>query len=436
MSAAALAGRPSAADDHPTDLYIGPNTFKPQPIVPRKVIVIVVVITSLLFIKSQLPQFTAYDDSLLYSDTHYWEWTQADENVLTGVRKVELPTQEQLKYWATNPPPASANERGAAEIMQFLVEHQYPRDCSNKKFLVYRLTKWGIGSDLHVMTWALGVAIETGRILIYDPDQSPWRWADRDFCGSLLLPDCYLKQLSNCSLPKVAPSDIFEHKWGPVVESPRVVYFEQRHDFYTVDFIPEIMRKRFPAEGDQRTWWRTVTTQFVWRPNARFQQFLDQVDIRLFGGVDRYPQRALGIHVRHGDKAQEMTLHDLPDYLDAAEKLKKDHSYLGMSNVVILSTEDLDVIDKAERWNSLHPNTTQWQFIYLNDAKKNNQWAVSATRWHFVNAFLAARADAWVLTTASNWCRLINEIRKTTGKYNHALVDLEYGLWRKRESVS
>jgi hypothetical protein len=66
--------------------------------VPRKVIVIVVLITSLLLIKSQLPQFTAYDDDLLYSDTNYWQWTQSDENVLAGVRKVMPPTEEQLRY--------------------------------------------------------------------------------------------------------------------------------------------------------------------------------------------------------------------------------------------------------------------------------------------------------------------------------------------------
>jgi hypothetical protein len=104
-----------------------------------------------------------------------------------------------------------------------------------------------------------------------------------------------------------------------------------------------------------------------------------------------------------------------------------------MSNVVVLSTEDRTVIDKAEGWNALHPNTTQWQFIYLNDVKKNDQWAITTARWHFVNAFLASRADAWVLTTASNWCRLINEIRKTTGKLNFALADLEYGLWKRTE---
>jgi hypothetical protein len=61
-----------------------------------------------------------------------------------------------------------ANERYADEIMQFLMKHQYPRDCSNKKFLAYRLTRQGIGSDLHVMTWALGVALDTDRILVRD----------------------------------------------------------------------------------------------------------------------------------------------------------------------------------------------------------------------------------------------------------------------------
>jgi hypothetical protein len=49
-----------------------------------------------------------------------------------------------------------------------------------------------------------------------------------------------MKQLSNCSLPNVASSDIFEHKGGRLLETPRVVYFHQTHDFYTVEFIPEV----------------------------------------------------------------------------------------------------------------------------------------------------------------------------------------------------
>lgn len=105
--------------------------------------------------------------------------------------------------------------------------------------------------------------------------------------------------------------------------------------------------------------------------------------------------------------------------------------YLGMSDVIILSTEDNKVMDEAAKWNEEHPTGTQWQFTYLNDKKVNNQHVISVARWHFVNAFMAAQADAFIITTGSNWCRVINELRKTRGKLNYALGDLEPGEWKR-----
>lgn len=175
--------------------------------------------------------------------------------------------------------------------------------------------------------------------------------------------------------------------------------------------------------------WRAVATSFLWRPNENFKNMLDEVFLRVFGGDGTPPPRAFAIHVRHGDKGREMKLHPLSEYLEEAEKLKENNSYLGMSDVVFLSTEDDQVIREAEAWNAAHPDTTQWQFIYLNDPKQNNHYSAPMARWHFVNAYLLGAADAFVMTTGSNWCRIINEMRKTEGKYLYAFKDMDVGEW-------
>ena len=46
------------------------------------------------------------------------------------------------------------------------------------------------------------------------------------------------------------------------------------------------------------------------------------------------------------------------------------------------------------------------------------------------NLYLALEARAFVCTTGSNWCRLINELRKTRlGVHDTVFVDLCHGEW-------
>lgn len=162
------------------------------------------------------------------------------------------------------------------------------------------------------------------------------------------------------------------------------------------------------------------------RPNPRFGRFLNEVYSQLWGQDEERISRSFGIHVRHGDKGLDgMRLVPLAEYIDAAETVRNStkSDYMGASDVILLSTEDPAVIDEAKAWNANHPNGTQWQFIYLNDMKVNNQYSVTHARWHVVTAFLTAKADAFVLTTLSNWCRLLNEMRKVDGKMEYPFVD-------------
>jgi len=83
------------------------------------------------------------------------------------------------------------------EIMQRIIQHQFPTSCKGKKFIVFRLGKTksrNIGSiSRHALLW-LAEALIADRILIWGDE--PWKMAD---CESQSW-DCYFKPISNCTL--------------------------------------------------------------------------------------------------------------------------------------------------------------------------------------------------------------------------------------------
>lgn len=352
-----------------------------------------------------------------------------DEEVLNGVRQPRPPTQEQLTYWAAHPPPPYANQSNYTRVYEMIMQHQFPASCQGKKFLTWTIGASGAGSDMHISSFGLALAMATNRIFIYNPSQT-WRWADAEFCESHRLPSCYFLPVTNCTLPHgVTPVSA---QGRAIPDEPEVVAFHQDHSYYHMWHLPpvlETLSHQVPWEPERISNWRAVSTSFLWRPNPRFSQLVKTVFKRIFGGDGTPPQRSFAMHVRHGDMYLEMKLHPFSDYMEEAERLKKVHPYLGKSDVVLLSTEDPTVIQEAEAWNAAHPNGTQWQFVYLNDPKSNNHYAAPMPRWHFVSAFVLSTADAYILTTGSNWCRVINEMRKTHGKYLYAFTDLQHGEW-------
>jgi hypothetical protein len=57
------------------------------------------------------------------------------------------------------------------EAQKLLYQHQNPENCSQARYLLWRMHGSGVGSDLHVMSAALATAITLGRVLIYHPEE-------------------------------------------------------------------------------------------------------------------------------------------------------------------------------------------------------------------------------------------------------------------------
>ncbi len=120
----------------------------------------------------------------------------------------------------------------------------------------------------------------------------------------------------------------------------------------------------------------------------------------------------VSMHIRRGDKHQEMQLLDTEEYL---KRILPVMIAFGVRNI-FLSTEDPEPIASAMRRFS----AINW--IFTDDVRKNPSWhdlmASNLTEEFLLamrNLYLAAEADFFIGTRESNWCRLIDETQKANG---------------------
>jgi hypothetical protein len=240
------------------------------------------------------------------------------------------------------------------------------------------------------------------------------------------------------------------------------------------------------GEFEVRSWVRAQTVGFLARLNDATLAAIRaaRLDPQAHGGgtdVNAPPPSALpfplppgtiAAHVRHGDKSREMSLVDELDYLEAAKRLvagAKDATLaaaladqarqFGFSAAVgvtarrdpppvlpplaprlFISTEDTEAL---ARLVGVGPSRG-WEVIFsrlprLNEgpaAQMQNAGpgAVRLTRQHLGQLLLSLEADAWVGTYASNWNRLIDELRsvwvpKAAGPYVEVGQLHDYQVW-------
>jgi hypothetical protein len=215
-------------------------------------------------------------------------------------------------------------------------------------------------------------------------------------------------------------------------------------------------------EDGPLTLWRATANRFILRPNLSLQKRLDEIEkiMSLMWGIDFSSPTfcAIAMHVRHGDKCTppicdlcflhrsdslgtvvESKLHDFGEYVTAARTVRSRHKWLRTCSVVLLSTEDPNVIAEAEKLPRKDELGFEWQFVYtptprFNETLSPMQLAdiIGNSRmfyYDFFNLWITRRASAFVLTLSSNWSRMINYMRLADGRRNLPMVDLEYGAW-------
>ena len=362
-------------------------------------------------------------------------------------------------------------------------DNQHPNNCSKAKFLISSGWFGGFGSVIHVEGVVLAIAIELNRVLLPHPDGVVRGWprdfgynidqgwqVDTHFCrdqntNSL---DCYYEPWSSCTLEdalrgkniKSVPDLWFRsYEYDQLYRNGNRTLptsFQKRNARHrTIQFINTATQMRFfpskfrdlvacsPMRPDfDYYWWRAVATTYLMRPNRMTLLEIDKY--RTLPISSR--ETCIAIYVRRGDKSIEMKLIPTENYLLAAQHIWDHHikhKPAGQDKpVLFVSSEEPSVFAEVEMW----ARARNWRVLYTN---LFNRSAVSArldfdtlqdlfknkTAVHheleylsmIVNLDYALRCDGWVCTLASNFCRLIDELRATVGgKINNPFADLSW----------
>jgi hypothetical protein len=163
------------------------------------------------------------------------------------------------------------------------------------------------------------------------------------------------------------------------------------------------------------------------------------------------PKDLITVHIRWGDKGKEMKLVSAQEYIDAIDQIlhlrKKGSTSTSTSTAnIFLATEDPDAVREfTSLISSTRNNWTVWIDAYFHDMlphriKKynGNPQMSKELGGHpglvaMSSLLVAMEANDFVLTTASNWSRLLNELRKNVLDPNCGnctqMIDLRPGEW-------
>jgi hypothetical protein len=371
---------------------------------------------------------------------------------------------------------------GFGEALDIIWKHQHPEDCSTAKFFISGNHNGGFGSELHVQSSALGVAMNMGRVYLQNTES--FETVEWEFSNSHCQTqnktnlECYYEPWSSCTIfdalgPNAVsilrnaremnyPEDhaqIPSFMWtGDIhqMENPNVLQaFNKKFENNKVvtlknmarlgngglpNILLPIVQCSPMVSFANYYWWRAVSTSFTMRPNAATLNWMNSHALTEF---DSHAENAIGVYVRRGDKEIEMRIAPLPEYWDAMHMLWK-NGYLNHTGsahhdkkVVFLASEDSKVIDDMVKWSEKHGIAMEYTKVFdrhgLFAEMSPRERSTGKPAAHHPEEYLSMmlnvhyllKSTAWVCTMASNFCRVFDELRATVAaKADHPYVDL------------
>eukprot|EP01041_Mallomonas_annulata_P009124 gene9124-18900_t len=220
----------------------------------------------------------------------------------------------------------------------------------------------------------------------------------------------------------------------------------QNHGFRKV--IPSSMSdilRCSPMKPEHWTyWWRAMSTAYLLRPNVATRTWLHQQR----QGHDKLPHQhphqsspmsmsmsSSSLSQLHSQSSLTLTLSKgnndscISVYVRRGDKFKE--MSLGDKGTMFFNSEDPDVLSEAQVW----AHQTGWSLQYTTVIDRNQSRARLPRPHHalleeeylamILNLEYALQCDAWVCTLASNYCRVIDELRATvSGKAHLPYADL------------
>lgn len=160
----------------------------------------------------------------------------------------------------------------------------------------------------------------------------------------------------------------------------------------------------------------------------------------LFPPTGQIPDNLITVHIRWGDKFWEMDLVAMEEYVQAITKLETSPN---QSTNIYLATEDPAAVEaflrlKPPHWNVFVDRTVTELTAYRPRKGNRASWMTRNTHGRaglvaLGSLLVALEADRFILTTASNWSRLLNDLRQNVldphcGNCTQ-MIDLRPGIW-------
>jgi hypothetical protein len=349
-----------------------------------------------------------------------------------------LYTEEAMEFdsWKHFPPEALAPLTGKTQ--EYLYKHQHPISCDNQRYLISKGSDYdaGLGSHVHTSGMHFALAIEFDRIFLWAHDVAQL-YTDEETCGTNKQNlECFFRAPSNCTL-------IDAYKDGS--NTIEVRYAEAATDHKVkITITPTVFQHMWKetllpiSVHEMKYWWRAQSVAYLMRFRKESIALLRRLRTepekiivypddekkersQLMKKAFPLPQGTVNLHVRHGDKGNEMHLVLDKKYYDEAESLVL-HAPFSYHRAAFVSTEDPSTIEYAKSIDN-RPNINHgWQYIWYDVPRINSNGAdqlekISTikrgvlTHIWWLQLFMSLECDAWIGTRASNWNRLIDELR-------------------------
>lgn len=312
--------------------------------------------------------------------------------------------------------------RRLSPLARAIEDHQ--NDCNLGKAYFRFRNRFGLGSDLHVYSQALCNALEAGTHRV--STILDWIWLDQEACH-FLKPS---KSPMLCYFPGSEPS-CSDHS-----NSDWTTYNLTRGRGRISNVCSNLTAKYgTPAI-------RAASTEFLFtQVSHTVQNEATRQLHRVFMGHQKVPHGLITVHIRWGDKSDEMTLLPIESYIDGVRRLLTEDQ--GRPAHVLLATEDPKAVQAFEQaapsnWRIFVDHYFHEMLPHRNDVYNGSPLMSKELNGRpglvaLGSLLVSMEANAWVLTTNSNWSRLMNEIRTNIinprcGNCTR-MIDLSEGEW-------
>jgi hypothetical protein len=299
----------------------------------------------------------------------------------------------------------------------YLYDLQHPATC-NRVLVFGGEYWWGLGADLHTKAQSMGISVGINRTAIIGrPD---WTWARIDMCKEEKYgADCWFQPYSSCSpdqLPEWTNAPVWtgfnDGNNAPVLRCEIGNTVLNDGVIHRVTYVPPIFSHK------DNFWWHAQTSKYLTRPNARTLALVKSEQIKIFGGDGSLPHPIISLFIRHGDKWKEAQLKTVKEHMDTVMPIADRHNI----RLLYVGTDDQTALDELKR-----DYGSRFKIYYIDTRREpenhtattpmeymKNNWEIM--RVSLIDLYVQIQGDVFVGTRSSNWCRLIDEVRKANGK--------------------